>query len=915
MNIYDEFLKNHLIKKSIGITKEITHTKIGKKELQIYGGSYSILEEDYSKFIELYYDEVVINNKKEYITEKQLTQNSPLLVDIDLRYTTEIKSRQHTADHILDMIQVYLENIKKIFHFSKETEFYIYIMEKPNVNILVDKDITKDGIHVIFGIQMEHSIQLHLRDLVIKELSNTWASLPIQNSIDQVLDEGISKGSTNWQLYGSRKPENEAYKLTYLYKIGFDDNDKEFSIEQRDINETVIKTHFPKLCARYSSHPQFPFQSDFILPIKNKKIKNIINLPSCISNKTSVFKEPMEDIISKITNLKILDETMNLILDNFKDSEYYIKEIHYLTQILPKKFYEPGSHLLNREVSFALKDTHEDLFLSWVMLRAKADDFDYDDISNLYKEWINMKLKQNGRTGRSIIYWAQQENKDEYLKIKNKSIDYYIDISIKNSTEFDIATVLYHYFKEKYICISISNKKWYTFRNHKWEADNGQSLRLNISTELYKLYMKKLEGLFEELKKCEDDDAKELLTKSIKNLGNLMNKLKKTTDKNNIMRESMELFYDSKFIRLMDANKYLMCFSNGVVDFKKKEFRNGLPQDYITKSTNIPFLENDLSSEIIYQIEEFMKQLFPEPTVCKYMWEHLSSSLIGANINQTFNIYCGSGSNGKSILADLMSLSLGDYKGTVPISLVTEKRNKIGGTSSEVIQLKGIRYAVMQEPSKDSKVDEGVMKELTGGDPIQARALYSESEIFEPQFNLVVCTNNLPEITSNDDGTWRRIRVIPFISKFIDETDKYLNTTPHLFKKDKALKDKLPLWAPVFISKLVEIAYKKCGIVEDCDIVLSTSNKYREEQDLISAFINQMIVEKVGEVLKKSVLQKEFQKWFQEQQFGSRKPPKSSELIQFMDKIYPHLKKDKVSWNSLCISNLEQEDDHELSGP
>jgi effector-binding domain-containing protein len=119
------------------------------------------------------------------------------------------------------------------------------------------------------------------------------------------------------------------------------------------------------------------------------------------------------------------------------------------------------------------------------MLRAKAEDFDYDDIANLYREWSNIKLKQNGRTGRSIIYWAQQENKEEYLKIKNKSIDYYIDISIKNSTEFDIATVLYHYFKEKYICTSISNKKWYTFRNHKWECDNGQSLRLNISTGLF----------------------------------------------------------------------------------------------------------------------------------------------------------------------------------------------------------------------------------------------------------------------------------------------------------------------------------------------------------------------------------------------------------------------------------------------
>ena len=904
-NSYDEFIKQHNIKKSQTSSKDITHTKIGNKELNIFAGSFHI-SDDYDEFLELYYHEVIMKKKKEYLTEKQLKQNSPLLVDIDLRYLSSVVKRQHTQDHISDMIQIYLENLKKIFSFSKETEFYVYIMEKPNVNQQLDKNVTKDGIHMIIGIQIEHCLQLHLRQLVLNELSNVWASLEITNTIEQVLDEGITKGVINWQMYGSRKPDNDAYELTYMYKINYDEEDSEFSIVTEIVTQEQIKNHFPMLCARYSKHPVYPLRQDYVLPIKEKKIKEVIPIKV---NTTSSFTENMDAIISKITNFNILNQTMNMILDNFKDSEYYIKEIHYFTQILPKRFYDPGSHLLNREVCFALKGTHPDLFLSWVMLRAKAEDFDYDDIPKLYKEWCTTKIKENGRTSRSIIYWAQQENKEEYLKIKKLSINYYIDLSIKQSTEFDIATVLYHYHKDKYICTSIANKKWYIFKNHRWESDNGQTLRLNISTELYRLYSKKMEGIVLELEKSQEDEEKqEVLTKTIKNLMALMNKLKKTTDKNNIMRECMELFYDSDFVRLMDANKYLMCFSNGVVDFKNKVFRSGLPQDYITKSTNVPFLENDLDTEIVENVSVFMRQLFPEPTVCKYMWEHLSSSLIGANLNQTFNIYCGSGSNGKSILADLMSLSLGEYKGTVPISLVTEKRNKIGGTSSEVIQLKGIRYAVMQEPSKDSKVDEGVMKELTGGDPIQARALYSDSEIFEPQFNLVVCTNNLPEISSNDDGTWRRIRVVPFISKFIDETDKYLDSTQHVFKKDKSLKDKLPKWAPVFISMLVNIAYEKCGLVQDCEIVLSSSNKYREEQDIISGFIHQMIVEKTGELLKKSVLQKEFLKWFQEQQYGNKKPPKTIELIQTMDKKFPSYKKDRVSWNHLTICNLEEDE-------
>ena len=71
--------------------------------------------------------------------------------------------------------------------------------------------------------------------------------------------------------------------------------------------------------------------------------------------------------------------------------------------------------------------------------------------------------------------------------------------------------------------------------------------------------------------------------------------------------------------------------------------------------------------------------------------------------------------------------------------------------------------AVMQEPSRGDKINEGIMKELTGGDPLQGRALFKDSVIFVPQFKLAVCTNHLFDIPSNDDGTWRRIRVCDFM--------------------------------------------------------------------------------------------------------------------------------------------------------
>ena len=131
-------------------------------------------------------------------------------------------------------------------------------------------------------------------------------------------------------------------------------------------------------------------------------------------------------------------------------------------------------------------------------------------------------------------------------------------------------------------------------------------------------------------------------------------------------------------------------------------------------------------------------------------------------------MYTGKGSNGKSILVKLMENILGDYKGTVPITLITQGRTKIGSASPETAQLKGKRYAVMQEPSKGDKINEGIMKEITGGDPIQGRALFKDTVTFIPQFKLVVCTNTLFDVKSNDDGTWRRIRVCDFMSKFFN---------------------------------------------------------------------------------------------------------------------------------------------------
>ena len=253
-----------------------------------------------------------------------------------------------------------------------------------------------------------------------------------------------------------------------------------------------------------------------------------------------------------------------------------------------------------------------------------------------------------------------------------------------------------------------------------------------------------------------------------------------------------------------------------------------------------------------------------------------------------------------------MSYTLGEYKGIVPITLVTEKRNTIGGTSSELIQLKGVRYAVMQEPTKGVKLNEGIMKELTGGDPLQARALFQECETFETQFKLVVCTNNLFDIESNDDGTWRRIRKCDFLSKFIDTDETHTDhNNPYVYPKDKSLKERLPILAPIFASMLVNRAFETNGIVEDCEIVMSASNKYRKGQDHIAAYVNERIEKVEGHKIGKQGLSRDFKDWFIREQGTHQKIPKVQELYDFMDKRFGQHK--EKGWFNVDFVKIQEE--------
>ena len=923
---YDDLLKIFKCNKG----DNILNTRIGDKELNIYGGCYNIKYTN--EFWELYNDHVFVNNNYEYLTEKQLLENGPLLIDIDLRYNSNIKKRQHNKTHILDIIILYLNKLNEIFDIDDKSNIFAYVSEKPEVNLLDNK--TKDGIHIVFTIKMNKSEQLVLRKKIINELENIFESLPIVNSYEDIIDEGITKGFVNWQLFGSRKPGNKAYNLSYYYSLIYNKDDDIWDIKEKNISKDELIKHLPIMSARYDNHIRFSLKNNKTLLEAIQEQENNLNHKD---------KKPKANIINnnidfeyfdykKIKNENDLNNLLEVFLNNLSNNDYELKETHLYAMILPENYYGEGSYNKWIRVGWALKNTNEKMFLSWIKLSSQSKTFDYSDIPEYYNMWKSFETRNSDKlTSRSIMFWAKTDNFIKYQEIRQETISYYIDLTLESIInkdkigEFDLANVLFQLYKDQFVCVSIKNNQWYEYKDYKWhEIDSGNSLRLLISKKMHDIYIRKAHDLIETITKLENNEqnADPLKLKSSK-LGDICILLKTTTCKNNIMKEAKELFYDKDFLNKLDANPYLLCFNNYVVDIKEKSYRRGRPDDFISKSTNIEYIPyKDLNGpskfnksikyeKIIKEINLFMKELFPDEDLRRYMWEHLASTIVGTNENQTFNIYNGSGANGKSKLVELMGKSLGDYKATVPVTLITQKRTSIGSTSSEIVQLQGVRYAVMQEPSKGDKINEGIMKEITGGDPIQGRALFKETITFIPQFKLVVCTNVLFEIPTNDDGTWRRIRLCDFVSKFIDEpykNDKFPKQNfPYQYQVDRKIDEKFEYWCPVFMSMLINLAFETQGYVKDAKIVLSISDKYRQNQDYLTEFAKEKIIKRADGKIKKTEILEEFKNWFI-MHYGRNNLPNGREITDYMDKHYG--KSYRGKWSNVEI-NYDDESDYE----
>ena len=135
-----DFLKDHTKKPTSDSSP--THTRIGDKDSKIAGGAYYIPDEKWDMFMDLYWNDVIQKKKPEYLTEKQLENHSPIAVDLDLHFPLDFNERYYSQEHLDDLVDLYLGEIKEMFQFDEHTAFSVYVFEKENLNLSRSKSLS-----------------------------------------------------------------------------------------------------------------------------------------------------------------------------------------------------------------------------------------------------------------------------------------------------------------------------------------------------------------------------------------------------------------------------------------------------------------------------------------------------------------------------------------------------------------------------------------------------------------------------------------------------------------------------------------------------------------------------------------------------------------------------------------------------
>lgn len=357
-----------------------------------------------------------------------------------------------------------------------------------------------------------------------------------------------------------------------------------------------------------------------------------------------------------------------------------------------------------------------------------------------------------------------------------------------------------------------TEKKWYFYNSMRWSVDNlGVILRMaDKCVEAMKAEAK----LYLQADEESGGDMAKAFEKHMKS--SRSNKSKKA------MLNEIEHHLPILPIQ-MDRYKMALNTPSGIINLKNGDVKAHNPEYYFTKITSVDCAEAADCPRWL----AFLDDIFAgDKDLIRYIQKAVGYSLTGSTAEQCAFFLYGTGRNGKSTFIDVIRDVFGDYAANIQPETIMVKSSQSNAINSDIARLKGARLVTSVEPNEGVRLNEGLLKQLTGDDTVTARKLYSEEFEFKPEFKLWMATNHKPIIRGTDTGIWRRIHMIPFDVQIPED------------KVDKNLTHKLKAEMTGIFKWCIDgcLMWQREGLQMPA-AVLKSVREYRREMDVISAFI------------------------------------------------------------------------------
>lgn len=284
----------------------------------------------------------------------------------------------------------------------------------------------------------------------------------------------------------------------------------------------------------------------------------------------------------------------------------------------------------------------------------------------------------------------------------------------------------------------------------------------------------------------------------------------------------------------LDRDPWLLNCTNGTLDLRTGELRPHRQEDLLTKSTGVEYPAEPGIDTPVW--DDFLDSTFlSDVELIRFIQRLLGYSAAGVIHEHILPICWGSGANGKSTLLNTVLDTLGEYAYQAPHNFLMVKRGETHPT--ELTDLFGARIVSISETQDGQRLDEGLVKALTGSEKIRARRMYQDFWEFPPTHTPILATNHRPVIRGGDHAIWRRVKLIPFVAKFVDPHED--DGKPGTMRKDKQLPEKLKSERGGILRWIVQgcLDWRRQGL-DPPEAVRAATQAYKDESDTFKSWLD-----------------------------------------------------------------------------